>query len=76
MLLFDTVVIAVTLYHMLETWHLQKELKSMQRMLILQQGRLCPCAIIIGEIMVEKKYVIGILHYMYVPDLQLHIVMC
>jgi len=54
--------------------------KSMQRtslsMLILQQGRLCPCAIIIGEIMVEKKYVIGILHYMYVPDLQLHIVMC
>ena len=42
-LLFDTVVIAVTLYHMLGTWRLQKGLKSMQKRsltrLVLQQGR-------------------------------------
>jgi len=59
-LLFDTVVIAVTLYHMLGTWWLQKGIKFIHKRsltrLMLQQGRLCPGAIIIDNIMAENKY--------------------
>ena len=43
-LVFDTVVIAVTVHHMLGTWRLQKGLKSLQKRslttLMLQQGEL------------------------------------
>ena len=51
-LLFDTVVISVTLCHILGTWHLQKRLKFLQQTsltkLVLQQGESCLCVFIMG----------------------------
>ena len=80
MLLFDTLVISVTLYHILGTWRLQKALKAMQKQslkrLILQQGRLFPCAVTAGNIMAEINILLGIIQYMYAIYFKLHNFLC
>ena len=57
-LVFDTVVIIVTLHHMVGTWHLQKGLKFQKTSLttlMLQQGELCAYAAIL-VIVTDEKY--------------------
>ena len=47
-LLFDTIIVVVTLYHILETWRLQRRINSMQKTLIcliMRQGQLFPCVL-------------------------------
>ena len=69
-LVFDTVVIAMTLHHMLETWRLQRALKGLEKRsmtrLMLQQGELCLCVLIMSR---KFQLELGILYYLCVTDI-------
>jgi len=66
-LVFDTVVIVVTLHHILGTWRLQRGRKSVKKRsllhIILKQGVFC--SLIWWESSLTENTILGILFYMY-----------